>query len=80
MGSARRSFRVETVRGKLVDNSHSRSAATKAGRSSSGPRRPTSNRAWGMERPREPVWIRISSIMRGQAFRASNRRRSRRAR
>ena len=31
-----------------------------------GPRRPTSNRACGIDRPSEPVRMRISSIMRGQ--------------
>ena len=37
------------------------------GRSSAGPRRPTSNRAWGIDRPSEPVRMRISSISRGHA-------------
>ena len=67
VGSARRSFSTATVRAKSVDSSHSRWAAANAGRSSAGPRRPTSNSAWGIDRPSEPVRMRISSIIRGHA-------------
>jgi len=41
VGSASRSFKTSSVRSKSVEMSHSRWAAAKAGRSSSGPVRPT---------------------------------------
>ena len=76
VGSASRSLSTATVRAKSVDSSHSRSAAAKAARSSSGARRPTSNSAWGIDRPSEPVCRRISSMMRGHASAAAARRRA----
>ena len=80
VGSARCALNTASVRSKSVEISHSRSAASKAGRMSSGARRPTRNSACGIERPRLTDWMRISSISRGQASRAWSSRRARRAR
>ena len=80
VGSASRCSSTATVRSKSVVSSHSRCAASKAGRNSTGPRRPTSSRAWGIERPAAPVSTRISSIMWGQASCATASRLARRRR
>src|SRR5581483_8713042 len=80
VGSASRALRTATVRSKSVDSSHSRWPASKASRSSRGPRRPTSNSAWGIDRPSALAWMRISSIRRGQLSWAAASRAARRAR
>jgi hypothetical protein len=54
--------------------SHSRCAASKAGRNSTGPRPPTSNSACGIDRPSALVWILISSMSRGHESCAVARR------
>ena len=74
VGSASCALSTARVRAKSVEMQPLAWAAAKAGRSSTGPRAPTSNRAWGIDRPSATVRMRISSIIRGHASCAVARR------